>query len=267
MLGQHLEHRGVIKISGADKEEFLQGIITQDVRKISPDTLVYSCFLTPQGKYLADFFITEMASDWYFDVDHALLEDLIKRLTIYKLRSRVMIENVSEQFKICALWNGQKPAGCLVDPRTSQIGGRAFISPDRATMFEQGDYNYWRLQNGLPDTNDFIRERSMMLESNMDLLNAVSFDKGCYMGQELTARTHYRALIKKRLLPLRFSKDATISFDAEVRQEDKVIGHMRSQHGDHGLALLQLEHAKDGLPVTVEGAEATVFFPEWFIQP
>ena len=186
---------------------------------------------------------------------------------MYRLRSRVTIENASVQFKVIAMWGDKAPAGAFADPRTAQMGWRALVSPDRQTTFEPGDYTYWRLQNGVPDTGDFIRERSMMLESNMDLLHGVSFDKGCYMGQELTARTHYRALVKKRLLPLRFARTVQIPFDTPVMMGEQTIGYVRSQHRDLGLALLQLENLSDGASVTVGDEAATVFFPEWFILP
>ena len=265
MSSAHLSHRGVIRISGADKADYLQGIITQDIRLIATDRLLYSCFLTPQGKYLADFFITQIGEDWFIDVDQSLLADLLKRMSMYRLRSKVELEDVSSQFNILAFWDGDAPENTLADPRTPKTGWRMFAPID--VTAGQEDYNLWRLQNGLPDTGDFLRERSMMLECNMDLLHAVSFDKGCYMGQELTARTHYRALIKKRLLPIRFEGDVKVPFDTPVQMNDKPIGLLRTSYKNYALALLNLEKLEDGAQVTVDGQIAQVFFPEWFIQP
>jgi folate-binding protein YgfZ len=265
MSSAHLSHRGVIRVSGADKADYLQGIITQDVRLIAPDRLLYSCFLTPQGKYLADFFITQIGEDWYIDVDKSLLDDLLKRMNMYRLRSKVELQDVSSQFSILAFWNDGAPEGVLADPRAPEAGWRMFAPADMAGG--QDDYNLWRLQHGLPDTGDFLRERSMMLECNMDLLHAVSFDKGCYMGQELTARTHYRALIKKRLLPIRFESEVQAAFDTPVQMNDKPIGLLRTTHKNHALALLNLENLEDGATVTVDGQAGQVFFPDWFTRP
>lgn len=265
MAQQTLTHRGVIKITGQDKADFLQGIITNDVRLIDQDKAIYSCFLTPQGKYLADFFIVAKGDDWLLDVDHSLLDDLIRRMSMYKLRSKVTLDDVSQEYKVIAYWDhaSQIPDGVtkFKDPRTPDIGWRAIVPSQSIVIKDEDDYNLWRLQKGVPDTGDFIRERSMMLECNMDLLNALSWDKGCYMGQELTARTHYRALIKKRLIPLRFSEPVALPFDAEIRHEEKAIGTLRSSHNGYGLGLINLEAIKENPKLMVAGYHTYMFFP------
>jgi tRNA-modifying protein YgfZ len=257
-----LTHRGVIRISGEDKTDFLQGIVTQDIRRVSSDKLLYGCFLTPQGKYLVDFFITERDGAFLLDVDRSLIADFIKRLTMYKLRSRVVIEDVSDHYHVTAYWQ-ERPESSLAleDPRAPNIGWR---SMDTEKIEAHDNYALWQLQNGLPDVGDFLRERTTMLESNMDLLNAVSFDKGCYMGQELTARTHYRGLIKKRFFPIRFESDVSIAFETPVEKESKIIGQTRTQRNDWAMAVLQLENLQNGDVVTAGGHTAKVAFPTWF---
>lgn len=240
-----LFNRGVIRLSGPDKFDFLQGIVTQDMRLVSAQHAVYSCFLTPQGRYLADFFIIQQGDDWLFELDHRLIDDLIKRMSIYKLRSKVAFEDVSNQYAVYAFWDGiptlLENHILYQDPRFAHLGYRMIVSHD-AHIEAADNYNAWRLQNGIPEFGKLVPERSLMLESNMDLLHAISFDKGCYMGQEVTARTHYRALLKKALLPVRF-EDGTII-----------------------LTLVPLENLHDGDTVTIDGQTGNVFFPDWFTR-
>jgi folate-binding protein YgfZ len=261
----YLEQRGIIAISGADKADYLQGIITQDVRLINAEHMIYSCFLTPQGKYLADFFITQYEDMWLLDVDYRLKDDLIKRLALYRLRSRVTLEDVSDQYKVFVSWaNASVSEGFMRDPRHESLGWRKIVKNDQDDFVQHGDYILWCYQNGVPSYNDFISERSMMLEYNMDLLNALSFDKGCYMGQELTARTHYRGLIKKRLLPIKFDDTEIVDFESAVQKDNITIGAMRSSYKGFGLAVLQLDNLHDGDSVMVNDHSAKIFFPEWF---
>jgi folate-binding protein YgfZ len=264
MSHQTLTHRGVIKVSGVDKVEFLQGIISNDVRLIDENKAIYSWFLTPQGKYLADFFIVAKGDDWFLDVDQSLLDDLMRRLAIYKLRSKVTLENVSHEYKVVAYWEVKPDNNTILyfDPRLSQLGWRALVITDQLPIEDEADYNYWRLQHGVPDSCDFIRERSIMLECNMDLLNAISWDKGCYMGQELTARTHYRALIKKRLIPLRFQGDIDLPMDTPILRNGKEIGVLRSCHRNLAIALLALESLQDGEILMAETYPAQVCFAD-----
>lgn len=266
-----LLQRGLIKISGEDKTDFLQGIVTNDIRLVGDDKLVYSTFLTPQGKYLADFFIMQIEDDLFLDIDKSLLSFLIARMGMYKLRSRVTLTDVSEQYKILAFWGDKKPSlTVLQDPRTKTIGWRGYFMADEAVQFgtiTQGDYDTWRLGENVPDVKDFERERSTLAETNLDLLNAVSFNKGCYIGQELTARVEYRGLVKKRLVLLKTMEDITSVFDTPVLRGKKTIGHLRSAHGNMALALLQLDGLADGMSVSIDGQDAVVSLPEWFTQP
>lgn len=265
-----LSQRGLIKISGEDKADFMQGIVTNDMRLVGHDKLVYSCFLTPQGKYLADFFVLQIEEDWFLDVDKSLVSFLIARMGMYKLRSRVTLTDVSDDYRILAFWGDRKPSfAVLDDPRHEAMGWRGYFMADEAVHLDDrvaGDYEMWRMHNGMTDLKDVERERSTMAEINMDLLNAVSWNKGCYIGQELTARVEHRGLVKKRLVPLKTMEDITSVFDTPVLRGTKTIGHLRSSHLNRGLALLQLDGLTDGIGVTIDGQEADVSLPEWFEQ-
>lgn len=261
----HLKNRTVISITGADAPEFLQGLITNDIHKVSDDQAIYSCFLTPQGKFLFDFLIVPTEGGYLLDVEAGRHKEFIMRLTIYKLRSDVVITDLSDQYDIYAVW-GDAPAGGFVDPRHEKLGRRVIMSKgDDLPSGEASDFNEYdmhRLCLGVPDgSRDLIPERSAMLESNMDVLNALDWDKGCYMGQELTARTHYRGLVKKRLVTFSYQGTAP-DFGAIITYNDVKIGDVRSTCSGVGLALVKIEEAQasigQGEPVMVEGQELTL---------
>lgn len=260
----YLQQRGVIRITGDDRLNFLQGIVTQDMRKVASDSLLYGCFLTPQGKYLVDFFVIEQGDGVLLDVATALIPDFIKRLTMFKLRSKVTIEDMSDTYRLYAFWGeGDMPDGALIDPRYVGMGTR-LITDQKIDVSVQADYDLWQMQNGVPDVLDFERERTSMLEANMDLLHAVSWDKGCYMGQELTARTHYRGLVKKRLYPVRLTTQQDLEKDMPILLDGKTIGYIRRQHKDWAMAQVQIEHVSGDTNVITADQDATVIIPKWF---
>ncbi len=262
MFQSVLTHRGFISITGEEAKSYLQGIITNDIFKVDADHAVYSCFLTPQGKYLADFFMYPYEDGVLIEVDKSLLPDLLKRLTMYRLRSKATLADVSDQYTVTVVWDtDQHPENSFKDPRTDKAGYRLI---NASLDIPQGDYTLWQMQNNLPDVSDFTRERTSMLEANMDMLNALSWDKGCYMGQELTARTHYRGLIKKRILPLKFLEDVTVDRDTVVTVSGKTIGHIIRSHKNYALAQMTLEGLENGQSCEVNGMQATVEMPEWF---
>lgn len=261
MKSSRLNHRGVISIKGDDARNFLQGLITNDVNKVREANAVYACFLTPQGKYLADFFLYEQENGLLLEIDKSLLPDLLKRLTMYKLRSRVELADVSDKYSIGVVWDTEQPRYAFADPRISSVGFRLLNAADLG----DDDYALWQMQNGLPDRDDFERERTSMLEANLDKLNAISWDKGCYMGQELTARTHYRGLIKKRFLPLELSVEQDLAKDAPVMRDNKTIGFIRRSHKNYAMALITLEALESGLDCMVDDVDARIIIPKWFL--
>lgn len=260
-----LPQRGFISITGDDARSFLQGIITNDVEHVKKDHAVYACFLTPQGKYLADFFLYEQDGGLLLDVDKALLPDLLKRLTMYKLRSHVVLEDVSDKYTVTAAWHElDKPPHGYVDPRGANFGFRVLNADIEG---EPGDYTEWQMQNGLADAVDFERERTTMAESNVDLLNGISWTKGCYMGQELTARVHYRGLAKKRFLPIKLSVEKDIEPNTVITRDGKTIGMVRRAYKNHAIGVITLEYLEQGRQCEIDGLAAEIIVPDWFIQP
>lgn len=258
-----LPHRGFIRIAGDDARSFLQGIITNDVTHLTPDRALYACFLTPQGKYLADFFLYVQGDAILLEVDKSLLPDLLKRLSMYRLRSKVTLEDVSDQHQITVTWHElDKPAHGFIDPRGANFGYRVL---DATITAQPGDYTAWQMQNGLPDMPDFERERTTIAEANLDHLNAVSWTKGCYMGQEITARMRYRGLVKKRFLPMKLAVEKEIAPDTAVARDGKTIGFLRRAYKGWGIAIVMLDALEQGMACEVDGVAAEIVVPSWLV--
>lgn len=201
-----LENRGLIKISGSDQEIFLQGLITNDIRLLGETgrtgrerTLLYSCLLTPNGKFLFDFFLSKTPHTIELDCEGGQRAvDLARLLKKYVLRANVAIE-ICEDVPRYATINAPHHDN-FVDPRHNAMGYRTHAPPSGIAEQPFDVWDAHRIRLGIPDgSRDMVPESSTLLECNIDKFNGISFDKGCYMGQELTARMHYRGLAKKHL--------------------------------------------------------------------
>ncbi len=276
-----LADRGVLAVSGPDARSYLQTLISNDMEKVSADRAIYATLLTPQGKFLHDFFVTVLGETLLFDCEGARAEDLERRLSFYRLRADAKIENMSESYRVFALI-GQAEANAFAggvvfdDPRLDAMGARAILPRDGAVAALEAaglspappeDYDRLRLHHGLPDgSRDIQIEKGFLLENGIDDLNGVDFEKGCYIGQELTARTKHRATIRKRLLPVKIDGSLPPP-GAPVMLGDKQAGEMRSGQGERGLALLRLEMidgaASSDEPLICNGATLTPIKPDW----
>ena len=226
-----LPKRGLIHLEGEDKVSFLNGLVSNDVSAAGPGKIIYACLLTPQGKFLHDFFIH--AGDNFLLLDcegGSRARDLYDRLLKYRLRSKVKI-SFEEEHSVYAIINSSEG---LPDPRHPMLGYRSFAKP----ALEKKPFEEWdrlRISLTVPDgSRDMELERSTLLECGIDRLNGIDWNKGCYMGQELTARMHYRGLAKKHLYTVTLSGPAPAPF-ADLPNG----GSMRSSCGDIGLALLK----------------------------
>ena len=217
MTGYHIAaDRAVLRVSGADRIDFLQGIVSNDVAKAGNGRGVWAAFLTPQGKYLHDFFLAVDGQTILLDCEKERSADLHKRLRRYTLRSDARVEP-AEEFAIALTCSDPGPApdlaACFPDPRHATAGFRAIGDRDgigRAmeaaglTTADPHDWDGRRVALGLPDgSRDLEAGRSTLAEGNLDLLGGIDWEKGCWMGQEVTARMHYRGLAKRRLTPMR----------------------------------------------------------------
>ena len=232
-----LQGRGLIHIEGEDRKGFLQGLITNDIDKCATDQLLYACLLTPQGKFLHDFFIHDGGNFLLLDCEGGpRAEDLYNRLNKYRLRANVQI-SVEKQKDVYAVFGADIG---LPDPRHFKLGRRAFEKPDLPEEFFS-EWDKERIILGIPDgSRDMEVERSTLIESNLDKFHAVDFNKGCYVGQELTARMHHRGLAKKHLRTVKIEGRAPAPFT-----DLPDGGSMRSSCGDIGLALLKDDGQKE----------------------
>ncbi|WP_044561050.1 folate-binding protein YgfZ [Azospirillum sp. B4] len=277
--------RGVLALTGPDARTFLQGLITNDVRRVSPTQAIYALFLTPQGKFLHELFVAARVAEdggetLLIETEAARAADLLRRLSLYKLRSNVALADVSSQWAVAVVldadihaapgtaWTVPTPEGpalAYADPRHAGLGLRMLVPAAAAVGLADGTEAYARrrLTLGVPDgSRDLVPEKSIPLENGMDTLSAVAFDKGCYMGQELTARTHYRALIRKRLMRVVAADGAALPPPGTpVVWGEREVGEMRSAAGAQGLAILRVEDVEKpdvdlssgGVPLTVSG--------------
>lgn len=244
-----LSNRRVLHLSGPDTVTFLQGLITNDVARVTDRTPIYAGMLTPQGKYLFDFLIfSDQSGGFYLDIDDSDLTDLQRRLMIYRLRANVEITDVSDGMQIWAFSDHNE--SIALDPRSSQLGGRAILdnAPKGTSEWAFDDYNDRRIKLGIPDAqNDMIRDKYFWLECGAERLNGVDFHKGCYVGQEQTARMKHRATIKKGLLPFQFSGKPPAKDSDILNGAGKVIGRLHSIGDTHAIGFVRFEKMDEAL--------------------
>ena len=264
-----LPDRAVLEISGEDRVAFLQGLISNDVTKARADQALWAALLTPQGKWLADFFVIATDDLLLLDVEAAQLAMLAQRLSRFKLRAKVALRDASADWQVYAAWGeGGPPEGLGArDPRLPEAGWRVLVPATMPTNATSEDYAAHRLALGLPDgSKDMEAEKSVLLEGGFDELNGISWTKGCYMGQELTARTRYRGLLKRRLVPVAIDGPAPARGAPILTPDGAEAGEMRSSQGAQGLALLRLEWLDKGA-LAAGGARLTPQPPPWMKLP
>lgn len=282
------DDRGVLAVSGPDRRTFLQGLVSNDIDKVGPAAARYAALLTAQGKYLHDFMMIEAGESIWLDAETSRLADLKRRLSIYRLRAKASIEERPDLAVGVVFGDGAlsaldlsaqpgvaRPLGsgiAFVDPRLAALGARAILPREtaRETLADAGLaeagfelYDRLRLSLGIPDgSRDLVIEKSLLLESGFDELNGVDWQKGCYIGQELTARTKYRGLIKKRLMPVEIDGPAP-SPGTIVTADGREVGEIRSSRGGLGLALLRIEPVLEGKGLAAGEAVIVPIQPDW----
>lgn len=286
-----LEDRSLLSVEGEDRVAFLQGLVSNDVAKATEERAIWAAFLTPQGKFLHDFFMVGLGERLLLSPETARADDLFKRLSLYKLRSKVALdrpgwrvialqgEGLEEALGLpakpgaAAPWQG---GVAFLDPRLQDAGAFAFLPGEgletklEEAGFAAGDraaYDERRITLGLPDgSRDLEVERTALLEAGFDELQGVDWKKGCYMGQELTARTKYRGLVKRRLVPLRIEGPSPAT-GTPVEQEGKEVGVLRSLAGGMALAELRLKALEGDAPLQSGETLLHPALPEWLTLP
>lgn len=241
----HLSHRGAVSVEGEDRVAFLQGLVSADVREAAPGRALWSALLTPQGRFLFEFFILSDRERLVLECERARAGELAQRLSRFRLRAKVRVEDISPQVVVAAGWGGAAlPEGLAApDPRVPGAGWRGVFPADAAPAATV-DWAAWddhRLSLGLADgARDLEVEKTLLLEAWFDPQGGVSWTKGCYMGQELTARTKYRGLVKRRLVSVtvegQMPEPGTAVFAGEAE-----VGAIRSGRGGRALAMLRTD--------------------------
>jgi hypothetical protein len=266
-----LPDRGVLEISGPDRAAFLQGLVSNDVARLGPGEACWAALLTPQGKWLADFFVVATDDALLLDAERAQVPGLVQRLSRFRLRAKVALADVSAAWRVLAAWGAAPPPApgiVFADPRLPEAGWR-ILAPEAgpAPDATAGDYDAHRLALGLPDGSaDMESEKSVLLEAGFDELHGVSWSKGCFMGQELTARTRYRGLVKRRLVPVDVDGPLPPRGTPVTDAGGAEVGEMRSGRDARGLALLRLD-ALDRAPFAAAGATLRPRIPGWMRLP
>ncbi len=263
-----LPGRAVLRLAGPEARPFLQGLISNDVDRLAPGRPLYAALLTPQGRYLFDFILVADGDAILVDVERERAPELRQRLLMYRLRSKVTIEEPEPGPAVLALFGpglGAAPAGpgalSFLDPRLPELGLRIIVQEGEVSGLAQSlqlelaapeAYERHRLRLGVPDgSRDLVPQKALLLESGFEELHGVSFDKGCFVGQELTARTKHRGLVKKRLFPVRV-EGALPEPGTIIRAGGQEAGEMRSGLDDRALALLRLEPAEAAMRSGIE---------------
>jgi folate-binding protein YgfZ len=289
-----LTGRGTLSVSGTDSLAFLQGIVTNDIEKVSTNRAIYAAILTPQGKYLHDFFVTKFDDCFLLDCPTNQLGELTKRLKMYRLRAKVDIEDRSNDFSVFAITGPNTPGFtgltaapgnatdygdgiAFVDPRLAELGLRTIQPAATAIEFMKNaglslgnleTYQASQYSLGIPDgSNSELLKQTFPLEIGFEELNAISFDKGCYVGQEVTTRMKIRKLVKKRLVPVAFDGKAPAP-GSTIQNQDKAAGQIFAANDGIGLAMIRLETLNQVINAGAElAAEETTLHatkPTWF---
>lgn len=275
------ETRRVIRVAGGEAEDFLQSLVTTNVATLPVGACRPGALLTPQGRILADMIIHRQSDGFLLECDATRADDLFTRLRRYRLRRPI---DLAQEAELCVWvgWDDNPPEGACIDPRHRDLGWR-WIGPagEMPPTINEGDvtaletWHARRIAAGVPQGPvDLMPERALMLEAGLDRLGAVDFEKGCYVGQEVTARTHYRGLVKRRLAPLRIESAAATSLSGAAVSEGEsklgtVLSHANTGDGAVCLAAMKLSDLHrlmtDDSALLIGDVPARLAIPDWML--
>lgn len=281
-----LPNRGFLRISGPDKH-FLQGIISQDIEWLQTQPSIYACLLTPQGKFLHDFFVINLGDDWLIDGEADRINDLQTRLLQFRLRHKVEILDETQNWQVTAVipakaesrvpgsgslenftTHGASRDGwpemiVIDDPRHAQMGQRIYQPADAAAVFHPAAYAAYemqRIRRCIPDgARDMEIEKALPMEFRLNTLNGISLKKGCFLGQEMCSRMFFRDLLKRQTYPLQFYGDAPPAGTPIIDMDGQMAGEVRSSIGNLAIGMVKIDAAQaaltaGGLALTVQTA-------------
>ena len=246
-----------INIAGDDRQDFLQGLITKDVKVCNRNNPIYACILSPQGKFLADFFVIELDGSYLIEIHNQFFDNIFQKLQLYVLKSKVIITE-NNNYLSCVLFNNNKITVpdyliSFQDPRKNNIGIKYILNTYNSSSFKKlgftpVDINYYKeilMKNLIPySPDDLIENKSLLLENNFQNINALSWDKGCYVGQEITARMKYRALLKKKIYTLEIIS-GSVQVGEKITINDIPKGEIISITKKFAIAMLKIDTANE----------------------
>lgn len=273
-----LADRAVIRLSGAGTRSFLQGLITNDISKVAPGTAIHAGLLSPQGKVLFDFFVLSDGDDYFLEVANAQAGPLRQRLSFYRLRAPVTIEE-EPSLKVAAVWGAAPPADLpapahlFADPRLKSMGWRLLLPLDidlaafGCEPASEADYHAHRIAQGVPEGGrDYAFGDAFPHEAMFDQLNGVDFRKGCFVGQEVVSRMEHRGTARKRIVGVE-GEGVLPPPGAEIFAGSAPIGALGSVDGQSGLALIRLDRAEEakaqGITLRAGGVPIALRIPPW----
>ena len=243
-----------LEISGQDSVPFIQNLITNDINKCKANHFLYSCLLTPQGKFFADFFIFKNKEKYFFEVNDIFYENFLNKLNMYKLRSNINIEEIKLFYSFIIFGELEINNHYEIlnfDPRNNNIG-KKLIQYDPLIKFnekiieiDEKKYHEILIKNKVPYSPfDLQENKSLLLENNFDNINAISWNKGCFVGQEITARMKYRALLKKQLYALELIS-GKINIGDKIIEKGVVLGEVISKANQYIFCILKIELVRE----------------------
>jgi tRNA-modifying protein YgfZ len=278
-----LGERGVVKVAGEDARKFLNGLITADAEAVTPGKPCFAALLTPQGKIMVDMIVAEAPAEdgggFFLDCPRALALTLVQRFNFYKLRAKVIVEDLSDVLGVMAIWDGAGATEyglCYPDPRLPALGLRCMLPPHLAAeaaadlgaaLVEADAYEAHRIALGIPRGGyDFQYNDTFPHEADMDQLNGVDFAKGCYVGQEVVSRVEHRGTARKRVVPVAF--EFAPETGVAIMAGETAVGTMgSSMRGGRGLAMLRLDRVGEALAagqaLIAGGLALNVVKPDW----
>lgn len=267
MTLMHLANRGVVRVSGPDAATLLNGLVTNDVTCAKANTAVFAAMLTPQGKYMFDMFVVSPSPDTFL-LDVSRAGDFTKRLAMYRLRSQVTIEDLSDSLGVYAT-EGAVPGDIFNDPRLAELGQRVITPLTKADRDEA--YTAKRLALGVPDAAvDLLVEKDFVMEGLFDELHGLDHHKGCYVGQEMTSRMKRRTSVKNKLCRVRYD-EVPPEFEAPILADGWEVGRMRSGVNGVGIAMIRFDRARkaigEGHALMAGAVEITLDPPNWLQEP
>ena len=278
-----LPDRGVVKVAGENARGFLHGLVSADILNLTPGAARFCALLSPQGKIFADFLVTEAPAEdgggFFLDVPRALAKPLTDKLNLYKLRSRVLVEDLSDILGVLAAWDGSSTGAfglAYPDPRLPALGLRVMLQPHRApdaaaalgaALVDAGANDTHRVALGIPSGGvDFRYGDAFPHEADMDQLGGVDFDKGCYVGQEVVSRMEHRGIARTRIVALGY-EGAAPQLGAAITAGERAVGTVGSATGGHGIALVRLDRVAQALSrgeeLSAAGVKVRPIKPDW----